>query len=105
MTERYGLFIDNTSFFNSRRGVKGIADNRTGYKYIGFENVLNLLNQSTDELMDLRAENTKLKFVLKDVIEDLEKQAETKEPIIISKKYVKWIKKESGLPSIMGDDE
>ena len=92
MTKRYGLMKDYTSFFKCRRGITGIVDNRSGYKYIGFESVRDLLNDLTDEVMDLRAETTKLKLVFGDVIEDLEKQAETEEPIIISKEYTVWIK-------------
>ncbi len=47
---------------------------------------------SEDEIMSLRYENTKLKLVLKDIIEDLEREAERGEPIIIRQEYVEWIK-------------
>lgn len=50
------------------------------------------LNELHDDLMDVRAENTGNKLFLKDIVEDLEKQAESKEPIIIRKEYVEWIK-------------
>ena len=98
MTEkRYGLIKDYTSFFKCRRGVIGIFDNRTGYKHIGYKNVRDLLNDLNDEVMDLRAENTKFKFVLSDVVEDLEKQAKSKEPIILSEVYINWIKENVNL--------
>lgn len=98
MTEkRYGLIKDYTSFFKCRRGITGIFDNRTGYKYIGFESVRDLLNDLTDEVMDLRAENIKFKLIVSDIVDDFEKQAKSKEPIILSMDYVDWIKKELNL--------
>ena len=95
--KRYGLVKDYTSFFKCRSGVIGIFDNRTGYKHIGYENVKDLLNDLNDEVMNLRAENTRFKLVVSDIVEDLEKQAKSKEPIFISKDYVDWIKKELDL--------
>ncbi len=53
-----------------------------------------LVDRLTDENWKLRGENTTLKLTLSDVIKDLEEQAESGEPIIISKKYVEWLKKE-----------
>ena len=50
-----------------------------------------------EELMNIRAENTKNKLILKDVVEDLEKQSNSNEPIIIRKDYVAWIKKNANL--------
>lgn len=54
--------------------------------------VIDLLNEQYDEIMDLRAENTKMKLVVEDIVADLEQQADTKEPVIISKAYANWIK-------------
>lgn len=95
--ERYGLIKDYTSIFKCRRGIIGIFDSRTGYKHIGYESVRDLLNNLNDEVMDLRAENTKFKLIMSDVVEDLEKQAKSKEPIILSEKYVEWIKENVNL--------
>ena len=53
-----------------------------------------LVDNLTDENVRLRGENTKLKLTLLEIIDDLEEQAETREPIIISKKYVEWIRSE-----------
>jgi hypothetical protein len=50
------------------------------------------MNELHEDLMNVRAENTRNKLVLVDIVEDLEKQAESKEPIIIGKEYVEWIK-------------
>ena len=57
------------------------------------------LNEQHNEIMDLRFENTSMKLILLDIIEDLEKQAESKEPIIISMKYVEWIKENVNIDS------
>ena len=53
-----------------------------------------LVDNLTDENWKLRGENTKLKLTMNEIIRDLEKEAENGEPIIISKKYVEWIKNE-----------
>ena len=54
-----------------------------------------LVNNLATENINLRAENTRLKLVLLDIISDLEKEANKREPIIIRKDYVEWIKKET----------
>lgn len=95
--ERYGLIKDYTSIFKCKRGITGIFDNRTGTKHIGYESVRDLLNDLNDEVMDLRAENTQFKLVVSDIVEDLEKQAKSKEPIILSEDYVDWIKENVNL--------
>ena len=56
------------------------------------KNIVDLLNELSEEIMSLRWENTKLKLVLKDIVEDLETEAERKVPIIIQKEYVDWVK-------------
>ena len=53
--------------------------------------ISNLANENTQ----IRYENTKLKLVLLDIVEDLEKAANDGEPLIIRKDYVEWIKKET----------
>lgn len=53
--------------------------------------ISNLANENTQ----IRYENTKLKLVLLDIINDLEKEADNGKPIIIRKDYVEWIKKET----------
>lgn len=53
--------------------------------------ISNLANENTQ----IRYENTKLKLVLGMIVEDLEKEANKREPIIIRKDYVEWIKKET----------
>ena len=53
--------------------------------------ISNLANENTQ----IRYENTKLKLVLLDIIEDLEKAANDGKPLIIRKDYVEWIKKET----------
>ena len=54
--------------------------------------IVDKLNELSEEIMSLRWENTKLKLVLKDIVEDLETEAERKVPIIIQKEYVDWVK-------------
>lgn len=54
-----------------------------------------LISNLADENTQIRFENTKLKLVLLDIIEDLEKEADNGKPIIIRKDYVEWIKKET----------
>ena len=54
-----------------------------------------LISNLADENTQIRYENTKLKLVLLDIVRDLEKEANKKEPIIIRKDYVEWIKKET----------
>ena len=56
-----------------------------------------LVDNLTDENWKLRGENTCLKLLLHKIIEDLEKQAESTMPILISKEYVEWIKSECNL--------
>ena len=53
--------------------------------------ISNLANENTQ----IRYENTKLKLVLVMIVEDLEKEVNKREPIIIRKDYVEWIKKET----------
>ena len=53
--------------------------------------ISNLANENTQ----IRYENTKLKLVLGMIVEDLEKEVNKREPIIIRKDYVEWIKKET----------
>ncbi|WP_458454383.1 hypothetical protein [Methanobrevibacter sp.] len=65
---------------------------RNTYDYVS--EVCPLLNEFANEILNLRAKNTKLKLFFGNIIEDLEKQAKSKEPIIISEEYVKWIKNE-----------
>ena len=66
-------------------------------KGITHKEVVDLLNKLNDEVMDLRAENTRFKLIVSDIVDDLEKQAKSEKPIIISRKYVDWIKKELDL--------
>ena len=56
------------------------------------EDATEKLNEQEKEIMDLRADNTRFKLVVKDIIKDLEKLAKSKEPIVISEEYVNWIK-------------
>lgn len=56
-----------------------------------------LVDNLTDENWKLRKENTELKLMLNEVVRDLEKQAESSMPILISKEYVEWIKSECNL--------
>lgn len=64
-----------------------------------------MVDRLTDENWKLRGENTKLKLTLLDVIRDLEKQAESSMPILVSKEYVEWIKKECNTEFISQADE
>lgn len=70
----------------------GVKDIKTGRVLNGWVDVALKLNELYSELMDCRTEKTKNKLVLIDIIEDLEKEAKTEEPIVISKDYVKWVK-------------
>jgi hypothetical protein len=79
----------------------GIEDIRTHKIYnvvgegiydVSEKELIDLLNNQEEELMDLRADNTRFKLVVGDIIKDLEKLAKSKEPIIISLEYVDWIK-------------
>lgn len=59
------------------------------------KSTLFLISNLANENSQIRYENTKLKLVLLDIIRDLEKAANDGEPLIISKDYVEWIKKET----------
>ena len=75
-----------------------LIDTATGEEYTdNFEDVVVKMNKLDNELLDSRAELIKLKLIIDDVVEDLEKQATSGVPVIISGKYVEWIKKECGL--------
>lgn len=80
-------------------------ETRKHYDYVS--EICPLLNEFANEIMNLGAENTKLKLVFGEVVEDLEKQAKSKEPIILSEEYVEWIKNEVDLrlPSKICEDE
>ena len=54
-------------------------------KILQHEEVLDLLNKSDEEVMNLRYDLTKFKLVMLEIIEDLEKGTG-------NDKYVKWIK-------------
>ena len=59
--------------------------------------LVELLNELHEDLIECETENIRNKLVLRDIVEDLEKQAESKEPIIIEKEYVEWIKQNTVL--------
>lgn len=61
------------------------------------DKIIDLLNELDTKLRHTRAENTKNKLIFNQVVEDLENQANSQEPIIIRKDYVDWIKKEANL--------
>lgn len=54
-------------------------------KILQHEEVLDLLNKSHEEVMNLRYDLTKFKLVMLEIIEDLENGK-------VNDKYVKWIK-------------
>ena len=58
------------------------------------KSLLYLCDNLATENGKLRMDKTKLRIILDMIVEDLEKEAEKKEPIIIRKEYVGWIKKE-----------
>jgi len=58
------------------------------------KSLLFLCDNLANENGKLRMDKTKLRITLNMIIEDLQKEAEKKEPIIIRKEYVEWIKKE-----------
>jgi len=57
----------------------------------------NLLNTLHEENMNNRAKITRFKLIVSDIVDDLEKQAKSEEPIVISMDYVQWIKSELDL--------
>lgn len=76
----------------------GINDNVTGETYeFTIDTVLDLLNELHEENMNNRAEITRFKLIVSDIVDDLEKQAKSEEPILISMEYVDWIKSELDL--------
>ena len=56
--------------------------------------VLNCLNELHEEVMNLRAENTKFKLVVREIIEDMQKYVDDNQLVYINQSYVDWIKKE-----------
>lgn len=69
--------VNDEVYVSKPKSLKYLADN------LAFEN------------SNLRHENVILKLVLGMIVEDLEKEANKREPIIIRKDYVEWIKKET----------
>lgn len=52
-----------------------------------------LVNNLATENINLRAENTRLKLILLDIVQDLEKEANKREPIIIRKIMLNGLKR------------
>lgn len=74
----------------------GVYDVVSKHVYVGKPKSLKYLADNlASENSNLRHENVVLKLVLDMIVEDLEKEANKKEPIIIRKDYVEWIKKET----------
>lgn len=61
------------------------------------ELLVGVLNAQHEENMNNRAEITRFKLIVSDIVDDLEKQAKSEEPIVISMDYVNWIKLELDL--------
>ena len=80
-SDRSLYFYDDIKQYSTHNSISSVC-----------EEVEKRLNELAEEVMSLRGENTKLKLTLKDIVEDLEKEAERGSPLIIRQEYVDWIK-------------
>ena len=55
------------------------------------KDMVEMLNALYEEVMTLRMENTKMKLVFKEVVDDLQREVDTNTPVLVGQEYVDWI--------------
>lgn len=98
-------------YYRNNDGTSMIYDREQQEYYfcVDFDNICNILNNLHEENMNNRAEITRFKLIVSDIVDDLEKQAKNGEAIVISMDYVDWIKSEldlklNGLKKVIWND-